>query len=238
MTPFAARCLLVGAAIVLAAGGTVAPGAAVPRVVLLVAAGTCALLDVLLVRGVRAAATARDRRVDAVVPVPTVRASTAPSDADDDHGIVLGSTADGRTVGLGEAMGAHVVVVGTGVLAVAVFRALVTQVRHAAAVAGAVTRLACDPELRLLLALDDERCPPTPAGTAVLVSAPGTARCSSAVLVPGDGQVPRRWDVVVEVTRYGCSVRRSGEAVGVPVSPVLPALPALQAPELARVPVT
>jgi len=64
-----------------------------------------------------------------------------------------------------------------------------------------------------------------PAGVAVTTAldADGAVR-ASVVLVPVDDQVPRRWDALVVVTRYGCTVRRSDESRGIPVDPVLPLL--------------
>ena len=228
MTPFAARCVLVGAAVAATVAGVVAPVAGTSRAVFFVAATCCAVIDVLLVRAMRAAgAEAARPDVAAVTTIGPVAVAPGPSD---DAGppalptIVLGSTDEGRTIAVDGRGPTHIAVVGTGVLAVAVFRAVAAQVRTAAAASGTPIRVASAPELRTLLANPDEPCPPMSDGTAAVVGDVGARDPTTAVLVPGPGQVPRTWDVAVEVTRYGCTVRRRDETTGVPVSPVLPEL--------------
>ncbi|WP_144749577.1 hypothetical protein [Curtobacterium pusillum] len=228
MTAFAARCLLVGAAVVVGVVGVVAPVAGPSRVALFVAAACCAVIDVLLVRATRAAAAGAEWPTD--VPVATDGPVAMVSGPSDDARlpapptIVLGSTDDGRSIGVEGPGHAHIAVVGTGVLAVAVFRAVAAQVRTATVASGASARVASAPDLRTVVAGPGEPCPPMPAGTAALVSDAEGRRTTTVVLVAGLGQVPRVWDVAVEVTRYGCSVRRHDEPIGVPVSPVLPEL--------------
>ncbi|SOC86580.1 hypothetical protein SAMN05660766_0232 [Curtobacterium sp. 314Chir4.1] len=226
MTPFAARCVLVGAAVAATVAGVVAPLPGPSRAVLLVAATCCAVIDVLLVRATRAEA-ARPTDAAAVTTIGPVAVVPGPSD---DAGpparptIVLGSTDEGRTIAVEGRGPTHIAVVGTGVLAAAVFRAVAAQVRTAAAASGTPIRVASAPELRTLLANPDEPCPPMSDGTAAVVGDVGARAPTTAVLVPGPGQVPRAWDLLVEVTRYGCTVRRRDETTGVPVSPVLPEL--------------
>lgn len=228
MTPFAARCVLVGAAVTVTVAGVVAPVAGTSRAVFFVAAACCAVIDVLLVRATRAAgAEAARPDVAAVTTIGPVVVASGPSD---DAGppalptIVLGSTDDGRTIGAERSGPTHIAVVGTGVLAVAVFRAVAAQARAAAAASGTSVRVASAPDLQTLVANQDERCPPMPDGTAAVVCDVGARDPTTVVLVAGPGQVPRTWDVAVEVTRYGCSVHRRDETTGVPVSPVLPEL--------------
>jgi len=64
--------------------------------------------------------------------------------------------------------------------------------------------------------------PHLPPGTAVLAADPHTSTPTTLVLVPGLSLLPRRFDVVVEVTRYGCTVRRRDDPRGVPIAPALP----------------
>jgi len=42
------------------------------------------------------------------------------------------------------------------------------------------------------------------------------------VLVPGLRQLPRVWDALVEVSRYGCTLRTRDDAVARVIDPVLP----------------
>lgn len=210
-------------------GGVVAPVAGTSRAVFFVAAACCAVIDVLLVRTTRAAG-AEASRPDVTAAVTTIGPVVVAPGPSDDAGppalptIVLGSTSDGRTIGAEGSGPTHIAVVGTGVLAVAVFRAVAAQVRAAAAASGTSVRVASAPDLRTLVANQDERCPPMPDGTAAVVCDVGARDPTTVVLVAGPGQVPRTWDVAVEVTRYGCSVRRRDETTGAPVSPVLPEL--------------
>jgi len=228
MTPFAARCVLVGAAVAVTVAGVVAPVPGSCRAVLFVAAACCAVIDVLLVRATRAAAAEAELPIDVAVTTvgPVVVAPGPPDDAGPPAlpTIVLGTTDEGRTIGTEGSGPTHIAVVGTGVLAVAVFRAVAAQARAAAAASGTSIRVASASELRTLVANPDERCPPMPDGTAAIVCDVGARDPTTVVLVAGPGQVPRTWDVAVEVTRYGCSARRRDETTGVPVSPVLPEL--------------
>ncbi|MBA8990520.1 hypothetical protein FHW23_001766 [Curtobacterium pusillum] len=245
MSPFLARCLLVVAAIVLLSAGVVGPVAGASRAVLIGAAGWCAVLDLLLVRATRRAET--DTDADVVVLRPGASTEPASGQASrspwgqgtdaapgprDDHDptgppstVVLGTGRDGSAIGLGHGAPAHIVVVGAGVLAVAVFRAVAAQVRARGVASGDGIRVGSAPDLRSVVASGSEHCPPLPDGTAALVTDPGDGDApTTVVLVPGLGQMPRRWDVAVEVTRYGCSVRRPNEPQGTPVSPALPQL--------------
>ncbi|WP_144712189.1 hypothetical protein [Curtobacterium pusillum] len=276
MSPLVARCVLVGAAIVLAVVGVLAPVAGAPRAVVFGAAVCCALLDVLLVRG-----GAQDRgdaeRVAVVVrppplpgspltgpllPVPTLVGPGASGV------VVLGATPDGRPAELGLDRPVHVVVVGCGALAVAVFHAVGEQLRARATPAGAhahargrTTATADLPDVREAGAPDvasppapdagtlpapdagtlpapdagtlpapDPGSPPTPRppmppGTAVLAAIPPDgSEPTTVVLVPGTGTIPCRWDAVVEVTRYGCALRRPDDDRATAIAPVLPQL--------------
>lgn len=262
MTPFAARCTLVGAAVVLVAFGVVAPIGGSSRAVLIGAGACCALIDVVLVRAMRNSTT--DDRVAVIEPPrpatsadatdpetaeqarSTTSATTAdgaaPTSATTAAGaaptavpsIVLGHDPDGRLVELhdqDDGGPTHVVVIGTGAVAVAVFRAVAEQLRRAATRFDGGTRAACDPELRAALGLGSgtEPCPPLPEDLAVVTTVhPDGGITSTAVLVPGSGQLPRRWNVAVEVTRYGCTVRRPAHSRGVALSPVLPELAPLR----------
>lgn len=123
------------------------------------------------------------------------------------------------------------VVVGAGVLADAVFRAIAEQVRAGAA---------ADDDIRSVTA-SGPRCDVDagdgpggdgdalglPDHTAVLARLDAQGRAvGTVVLVAGLGSLPRRWDVAVEVSRYGCSVRCPDEQHSTEVRPVLPLLSA------------
>lgn len=207
MTPFAARCVLVGTAIVVVLAGLLAPVAGWSRPVLFAAGGCCAVLDVLLHRSTRADdGDGLQAAVDRGVPVPerAVR-----------HGgperLLLGHRPDG-TPDETDVTG-HVVVVGTGVLAAAVFGAIAEQVRATAE---------RDDDVRAAPTGD---APALPEGTAVLARLDRAGRPDrTVVLVPGIGTMPRVWDVAVEVTRYGCTVRRPADRRGTALRPILPVL--------------
>lgn len=226
MTPFAARCFLVGSAMALACAGVVSPVTGGSRAVVLTAAGCCAALDVALARSTRGS----DRFVDEVVlGVPAVLADAAVASEPDEHVLRLGTSEDGSPVEVSTADGVHLVVVGTGALATAVFRVLGVQLRDTAARSGADVRAASAPDLR-----DDEPSTgvPTdadalhelPEGCATIVIDPAGPTPASLVLVPGPSHHPRRWDIAIDVTRYGCAVRRPGEPRSTPFSPALPLL--------------
>lgn len=221
MTPFAARCVLVGTAVVLVLSGVFAPLDGASRPVVFAAAGCCAVLDVLLYRSSAAGhhgpgSLSGDDSAATVEPL----CPSAPGR------LLLGHGPDGvpwetDTTG-------HVVVVGAGALAAAVFQAIAEQLR--------ATADPCD-DLRTAGRLEtpaDAALPAdgaVPDGTAVLARLDRSGRPSgTVVLVPGLGTMPRLWDAAVEVTRYGCTVRRPLDRRGVTLTPVLPVLPLL--PEL------
>lgn len=221
MTPFAARCVLVGTAVVLVLSGVFAPLEGASRPVVFAAAGCCAVLDVLLYRSSGAGhhepeSLSGDDSAATVEPL----CPSAPGR------LLLGHGPDGvpwetDTTG-------HVVVVGVGALAAAVFQAIAEQLR--------ATADPCD-DLRAAGRLETPAGAALPAGaavpdgTAVLARLDRSGRPSgTVVLVPGLGTMPRLWDAAVEVTRYGCTVRRPRDRRGVTLTPVLPVLPLL--PEL------
>lgn len=213
MTPFAARCALVGAAVVLVLAGVFAPLDGASRAVVFAAAGCCAVLDVLLQRS-----GAGGPREPEPLSGDDAAAAIEPLGPSAPGRLLLGHGPDGAWEI--DATG-HVVVVGTGALAAAVFRAIAEQLRAAAdpwddlRAAGRIGTLAGDGA-----ALPD--------GTAVLARLDRSGRPSgTVVLVPGLGTMPRLWDAAVEVTRYGCTVRRPPDRRGVTVRPVLPVLPEL-----------
>ena len=232
MTPFAARCVLVGTAVVLVLAGVFAPLDGASRPVVFAAAGCCAVLDVLLYRS---SADGRHEPEslsgdDSAATVGHLRPS-APGR------VLLGHGPDGvpwetDTTG-------HVVVVGTGALAAAVFQAIAEQLRATAdpcddlRTAGRLATPAGETAvLPAGAAVPDGTA--LPDGTAVLARLDRSGRPSgTVVLVPGLGTMPRLWDAAVEVTRYGCTVRRPPDRRGVTLTPVLPVLPVLPAlPEL------
>lgn len=220
MTPFAARCVLVGTAVVLVLSGVFAPLDGASRPVVFAAAGCCAVLDVLLYRSSAAGHHEPESLSgdDSAATVESLRPS-APGR------LLLGHGPDGvpwetDTTG-------HVVVVGAGALAAAVFQAIAEQLRAIAD--------PCD-DLRTAGRLEtpagETAALPAgavvPDGTAVLARLDRSGRPSgTVVLVPGLGTMPRRWDAAVEVTRYGCTVRRPPDRRGVTLTPVLPVLPVL-----------
>lgn len=278
MTPFTARCTLVGAAVVLLVVGLVVPVEWPSRAVLLAAAGCCAVLDVLVVRATRVRPSrGAECGADVVVLVPTPSGQPGPVDGAVGTGthrrpIVLGTASNGRELSVDDRSRPHIVVIGSGVLALAVFRAVVSQVRAAAGPVDEV-RAACGAEARAVVAAGADHCPAMPSGTAAIVvdrpahtasperpprasnpdhaasaaspddsdhagSPNGPAHAANperpdracpptrttVVLVPGLSVLPRHWDVAVEVTRHGCTVRHPHERRGTPVAPALPQL--------------
>ncbi|UBQ01224.1 hypothetical protein [Curtobacterium sp. TXMA1] len=258
MSPLVARWCLVGSAVVLVVVGVLADLAGSARVVLLAAAASCAVLDALTVR----APGAGPPRIVVTLPPFPVDVSDdhgsgfacaiggRESDHASDHGLpttpgadvagalVLGRRPDGGTacVEVGPSAPCHVVVVGTGSCARAVFEALVAQLtglgvgRPAGAddclvVGAAVDGAAVDdsgtdstgPDVRIVT--DDGSRPgvppglrPTPTGTAVAARLDDLGRpWATVVLVPGVGLLPRRHDRVLEVTRHGCRVWGDGD---------------------------
>lgn len=251
MTPLTARSLLVGAAVVVVGVGVIAPVDGVARTVLLAAGACCAVLDVLLVRSLRTGLRTEPRSGAGTVvgapdrmdpdpgPCSALVADGLPRPVPDERSdgtLMLGTDDRGRVVEFDPREQAHLVVVGAGVLAVAVFRAVAEQVRALATAAGAEVRVGSAPELRPVVAVGEEPCPALPSGTAVLAvspserdrTAPGDrlTRRATVVLVPGSTALPRRWDVAIEVGRSGCRVRRPAEVRGTPMSPPLPRLDA------------
>ena len=265
MTRFAARCLLVGAAIVLALVGTFAALPGSGRAVLLAAGACCAVLDVLVARtpavapGSPLVATAPPPpvTVPVVAPggVPTSDSTGTGLDGTEapsveDHlpdgsalgdtvpvgvvpTIVLGRDGDGRAIAVAPGGPFHLVVLGAGALAVAVFQALALQIVERHGRDGDVLRAAADPDLGDAVAslVRDGPCPRLPAGTAAvaLLARDGRVR-GSVVLVPTIGGLPLRWDRAIEVSRYGCRLLRRDGLRGGAVSPVLPTLPEPTAP--------
>jgi hypothetical protein len=251
MTPFTARCTLVGAAVVLLVVGLVVPVEWPSRAVLLGAAGCCAVLDVLVVRATR---VRRSRGTECVadvavlVPTPSGQPGTVDRAVRTEthrRPIVLGTASNGRELAVDDRSRPHIVVIGSGVLALAVFRAVAAQVRAAAGPDDEV-RAACGAEARAVVAAGADHCPAMPSGTAAVVvdraahaASPDHASraangdhpdraCpptrTTVVLVPGLSVLPRHWDVAVEVTRHGSTVRHPHERRGTPVAPVLPQL--------------
>lgn len=214
MTPFAARCVLVGTAVILVLAGVFAPLDGASRPVVFAAAGCCAVLDVLLYRS-----SADGRHEPESLSVDDSAATVEPLRPSAPGRLLLGHGPDGvpwETVTTG-----HVVVVGTGALAAAVFQAIAEQLR--------ATADPCD-DLRTAgrLGTPAGESAALPPGAAVLARLDRSGRPSgTVVLVPGLGTMPRLWDAAVEVTRYGCTVRRPPDRRGVTLRPVLPLLPEL-----------
>ncbi|SFF74868.1 hypothetical protein [Curtobacterium sp. YR515] len=174
MSPFTARCTLVGAAVVLLVVGLVVPVEWPSRAVLLGAAGCCAVLDVLVVRATRVRRSRGTECVaDVAVLVPT---SSGPPGAENEtvgtgthrRLIVLGTASNGRELAVDDRSRPHIVVIGSGVLALAVFRAVASQVRAAAGPDDEV-RAACGAEARAVVAAGTDHCPAMPSGTAAVV---------------------------------------------------------------------
>ncbi|WP_434769238.1 hypothetical protein [Curtobacterium flaccumfaciens] len=244
MSRFAARCVIVGAAVALVVAGVLAPISGAGQSVLLGAGACCALVDVVLHRsappdpGTRPAPVVAPRAPDqpaAADPLGSTAQPTGTTSADGDGtpALVLGHGPGGNLLRVDA--GSHIVVVGAGALAVAVFRGLAEQLRAAAVHADDDLRWAVapglidaagsrsdDPASTTSSAPSGETLPP---GTSVAVWMGTDGRpLGTVVLVPGLGAAPRHRDVTVEVSRYGCSVRRlDGDGV-VRVSPALPVL--------------
>ncbi|QZQ54088.1 hypothetical protein KZI27_12155 [Curtobacterium sp. TC1] len=221
MTPFAARCVLVGTAVVLVLAGVFAPLDGVSRPVVFAAAGCCAVLDVLLDRS-----SADGRHEPSSLSGDDSAATVEPLCPSAPGRLLLGHGPDGvpwETDATG-----HVVVVGAGALAAAVFQAVAEQLRATADPCDDL-RTAGRLETPAGAAVSDGAA--VPDGTAVLARLDRSGRPSgTVVLVPGLGTMPRLWDAAVEVTRYGCTVRRPPDRRGVTLTPVLPVLSPL--PEL------
>lgn len=244
MSRFAARCVIVGAAVALVVAGVLAPISGAGQSVLLGAGACCALVDVVLHRsvpqdhGTRPADVVAPRAPDQpaaadLLGSPEQPTGTIPEDDDGAPALVLGYGSGGTLLRVDP--GSHVVVVGAGALAVAVFRGLAEQLRAVAAHADDDLRWAVAPGLvDAAGSSSDDPAPSTPttpsvetlpSGTSVAVWMHADGRpLGTVVLVAGLGSAPRHRDVTVEVSRYGCSVRRlDGDGV-VRVSPALPVL--------------
>jgi hypothetical protein len=209
----AARTSLVIGAVGLVALGVLAPVAGAARAAAIAAGLVLALLDRALVRQ---AARATAVPVPVVVPDadlpptggPDTASPTPQVSADDRVGAVIvgyGSD-DARPV---RTDATHLVVVGRGVLARAVFDALVAQCRAEAS------------DVRDSDALPGDLVP-LPEGTAVVSCAHArTGASRTVVLVPEHGQVPRRTDLLVIVGPAGCTAREDG-GPAVRIAPILP----------------
>lgn len=244
MSRFTARCVIVGAAVALVVAGVLAPISGTGQSVLLGAGACCALVDAVLHRsappdpGTRPAQVVAPRAPDqpaAADPLgkPEQPTGPTPEDGDGTPALVLGHGSGGNLLRV-EA-GSHIVVVGAGALAVAVFRGLAEQLRAAAVHADDDLRWAVAPGLLDAAGSGSEDPAPItpsapsvetlPSGTSVAVWMGADGRpLGTVVLVPGLGAAPRHRDVTVEVSRYGCSVRRLDGDGGVRVSPALPVL--------------
>jgi hypothetical protein len=244
MSRFAARCVIVGAAVALVVAGVLAPISGAGQSVLLGAGACCALVDVVLHRsappdcGTRPAPVVAPRAPDqpaAADPLGSTAQPTGTTSADGDGtpALVLGYGSGGNLLRVDA--GSHIVVVGAGALAVAVFRGLAEQLRAAAVHADDDLRWAVAPGLiDAAGSRSDDPASTTSSAPSVETLPPGTSVAvwmgtdgrplGTVVLVPGLGAAPRHRDVTVEVSRYGCSVRRlDGDGV-VRVSPALPVL--------------
>jgi len=244
MSRFTARCVIVGAAVALVVAGVLAPISGAGQSVLLGAGACCALVDVVLHRsappdpGTRPAQVVAPRAPDqpaAADPLgsPEQPTGTTSEDGDGTPALVLGHGPGGNLLRVDA--GSHIVVVGAGALAVAVFRGLAEQLSAAAVHADDDLRWAVAPGLLDAAgSRSDDPAPTTssapsvetlPSGTSVAVWMGADGRpLGTVVLVPGLGAAPRHRDVTVEVSRYGCSVRRLDGHGFVRVSPALPVL--------------
>ncbi|MCS5507786.1 hypothetical protein NY546_00535 [Curtobacterium flaccumfaciens pv. flaccumfaciens] len=244
MSRFTARCVIVGAAVALVVAGVLAPISGAGQSVLLGAGACCALVDVVLHRsappdpGTRPAPVVAPRAPDqpaAADPLGSTAQATGTTSADGDGtpALVLGHGSGGNLLRVDA--GSHIVVVGAGALAVAVFRGLAEQLRAAAVHADDDLRWAVAPGLIDAAGSGiDDPVPTTSSAPSVETLPPGTSVAvwmgtdgrphGTVVLVPGLGAAPRHRDVTVEVSRYGCSVRRLDGHGVVRVFPALPVL--------------
>ncbi|MDP9736710.1 hypothetical protein [Curtobacterium sp. 260] len=148
------------------------------------------------------------------------------------EGLVLGRGPDGRAERIRADPGSpsHVVVLGTGAFARAVFDALGVQLAASALDRTAGAAGSADADVRIVSdAGPQSGAPPgvrpTPTGTAVAVRHDALGRVqATVVLVPGVHLLPRRRDRVIEVTRHGCRLWGDGDGVAPSFEPVLPLL--------------
>lgn len=255
MSLLVARTALVGTAVLLGLAAVLLALDGPARAVLFGAACCCALLD-------RASSRSLPTTSDEPEPEST-RTRPLPGTSDDPPArqaqsrrsdLLLGHDDDGEPIGheLGTpGRPTHLVVVGTGALALAVFVELADLLRATATTTATVTTTAkvtttvtgtetavIGGAVRTALADDlvDARPPVAaldgapagvslPAGTAVAVLSDADERIrTTIVLVPSERMQPRAWDTVVEVTRYGCSVRRAQDHRSRALDPALPSL--------------
>ncbi|MCM3520554.1 hypothetical protein [Curtobacterium sp. P97] len=158
------------------------------------------------------------------------------------EGLVLGRGPDGRAERIRADPGSpsHVVVLGVGAFARAVFDALGAQLAASAIDGTAGAAGSADAGVRIVSdASPQSGAPPgvrpTPTGTAVAVRHDALGRVqATVVLVPGVHLLPRRRDRVIEVTRHGCRLwsDSDGDCVAPSFEPVLPLLAAHPVDEL------
>lgn len=221
------RTVVVATAIVLAVLGSERFVATVAAL----AAAACLVVIAMLVRSAPADAATLGVRApevpepDTLVPdvpvpdvaVPDVPARTAqgtvrrgPPEADP-RALPVGSALDGSPIELDAATG--IVVVGRGAMAVAVFTALAAELGRCAG---------DDDELRSVE--PDGNGAADGVAIAVVIDGAGD-RTGSVVLVPDLRSTPRQRSPTIDVTRYGCTVRRDPDDCGsVRVIPRLPLL--------------
>ncbi|QKS16361.1 hypothetical protein HUN59_09170 [Curtobacterium sp. Csp2] len=241
MSLLVARTALVGTAVLLGLAAVLLALDGPARAVLFGAACCCALLD-------RASSRSLPTTSDEPEPEST-RTRPLPGTSDDPPArqaqsrrsdLLLGHDDDGEPIGheLGTpGLPTHLVVVGTGALALAVFVELADLLRATATATGTATA-GFGGAVRTALADDlvDARPPVAaldgapagvslPAETAVAVLSDADERIrTTIVLVPSERMQPRAWDTVVEVTRYGCAVRRAQDHRSRALDPALPSL--------------
>lgn len=255
MSLLVARTALVGTAVLLGLTAVLLALDGPARAVLFGAACCCALLDRASTRSLRTTSDESEPESTRTHPLPGTSDDRPARQAQSLRSeLLLGHDGEGEPIGheLGTSdRPTHLVVVGAGALALAVFvefagllRATPTATAAATAIAsgtvtvtgtetagfGGAVRTALADELvdalSPIAALDAARATKSlPAGTAVavLTDADGRIR-TTIVLVPSDRLRPRAWDTLVEVTRYGCSVRRVQDHRSRGLDPALPAL--------------
>lgn len=259
MSLLVARTALVGTAVLLGLAAVLLALDGPARAVLFGASCCCALLDRAATRSLRATSDEPEPESTRTRPLPGTSddppARQAQSRRSD---LLLGHDDDGEPIGheLGTpGRPTHLVVVGTGALALAVFVELadllratasttatttttVTATGTATATATGTATAGFGGAVRTALADDlvDARPPVAaldgapagvslPAETAVAVLSDADERIrTTIVLVPSERMQPRASDTVVEVTRYGCAVRRAQDHRSRALDPALPSL--------------